>query len=118
MKKPGKIAIGVGLGVVVGIVSLAFLLLKVMDMHNRLPVSVCLLYPYVAIIDRWPHPPNSLMAVVVAWTLAQMPLYGGLLGRDWLRGRFSWPTLALLAAHLGAALYAVALTLHWIGGSV
>lgn len=111
MKKIGKIGTGIALGIMIEIISI-LLFIGSFNFHgNRLPVSIYLLLPYVAIFDTLERAhiaiPNILFPSVLVWSLFQMPIYGWLLGRTWLRGKISTATLLLLVLHILVACYAL-----------
>jgi len=122
MKRATAIILGVVAGAIVEIAALILSFAGTNLFHGGHPnVIVNALLPGIGIADRLssstlPFVPISLMIA----SLAQFPIYGALLGRDYGNGRLSKLTLAVMLLHgVGASLafYGVELDKEWRAAS-
>jgi uncharacterized membrane protein YkgB len=93
-----KVKYGVCISVGV-LIELVGLLVVIGSAYNpgggaRLPQGCAFVFPYMSLAFLFKEP-NALAAVVEFASLFQMPFYGWVLGRGWVRCRF-WPEIAIL----------------------
>jgi hypothetical protein len=73
------------------------------------PVGFGLIFPYAFILSPHGDADGFLGWTLIVVTLLQMPVYGGILAREWVRHGILRALLALGCVHLLAALIGIAM---------
>jgi hypothetical protein len=102
MKAPAKYAICIIVGVVVEIVGLGLLFLAIFGFETTVPPApfISFVFPSVCILAPYGHAEGFVSGLLMCIVPLQMPFYGWILAREWVRHRLLRAMLALACFHL------------------
>jgi hypothetical protein len=112
MSATAKYTICIVVGVVIEFIGVVLVMGATFTGEHTAPVPIgfSFVFPYAFILSPHGDADGFLGWSLIVITLLQMPIYGGIFAREWVRHRVFRALLVLGCVHLVAALIGIAMT--------